>query len=223
MPGDVLGLIFQIAADPSKAEKAMAELDAATVAESGKISSLWSSAMTAMTGPTGIALGAIVGLGGGMLEMANKAAEAGNEVFEASEKTGIAADKISAIKALAKETGSSFDTLTVAFSRAGVNLQNALMEPSERTAKVLAKVMGGAQNLANLGLKPMDERIQVVLQRIFALNDVGERNQALNDLMGRSWQQNIEVLDLLAKDGYAPAIQKAKEFGISSMMSGQAG
>jgi hypothetical protein len=214
MPSDVLGLIFDIAADPTKAEKAMAELDAASVAESGNISSTWSSAMTAMTGPTGIALGAIVGLGGGMLEMANKAAEAGNEVFEASEKTGIAADKISAIKALAKETGGSFDTLTVALSRAGVNMQNALMEPSAITAKVLAQVMGGAQNLANLGLKPMDERIQIVLQHIFALNDVGKRNQALNALMGRGWQQNVEVLELLARQGYGPAIEQAKKFGI---------
>lgn len=131
--------------------------------------------MTAITGPTGIALGGITALGDGMLELANKSAEAGNEIFEAGEKTGLSAEHLSAIKALAEETGANFDTLTIALSRGGVNMQNALMEPSEMTAKVLASAMGGAQNLANLGLKPMDDRIQIVLQHIFALHDAGER------------------------------------------------
>jgi hypothetical protein len=214
MPENVIGLLFEIAGDPRKAEEAMAHLNAASVAESAEISSVWSSAMEVLTGPTGIALGGITALGGAMFEAANKAAEAGNQIFEASEKTGLSAEHLSAISALAKETGGSFDALTVALSRASVNLQNALVEPGAMTAKVLANVMGGAQNLAELGLKPMDERLQTVLHRIFELNDAGERNQALQALMGRGWQQNVEVLELLAKEGYAPAIEQAKKFGI---------
>jgi hypothetical protein len=60
----------------------------------------------------------------------------------------------------------------------------------------------------------MDERLQTVLHHIFALNDVGERNTALQGLMGRGWQQNVETLKLLAEQGYGPAIEQAKKFGL---------
>lgn len=36
----------------------------------------------------------------------------------------------------------------------------------------------------------------------------------MNAQMGRGWQQNVEVLELLAKHGYGPAIEQAKQFGI---------
>ena len=56
------------------------------------------------------------------------------------------------------------------------------------------------------------ERIQVVLQRIFALNEVGERNRALQALLGRGWQENIETLKAYANH-LQEAIEQAKRFG----------
>jgi len=214
MAENLLELLFKINADPSEAEAGLAKLKASTVAESTEISNLWSGAMDAITGPTGIALGAVVGLGGGMLELANKAAEAGAKMYEASETTGISAEKLSGLAALSKETGESFDNLSMGLARAGRNLQAAIIEPSAITSRVLAQVMGGAQNLAALGLKPMGEQLQIVLQHIFALNNVGERNLALSALFGRSWMTNVETLKLLAEQGYGPAIEQAKKFGI---------
>lgn len=215
--GDVLGLAFEITADPEHAVAAM-ELFQEQVAESLGVSTKnfkqFQDATVAAAKDLAMIGAGVAGVATGMLALAEHAAEVGNEIYEAGEKTGMSAVHLSAINALAKETGGSFDALTVALARAGVNLQNALIEPGELTAKVLAKVMGGAQNLANLGLQPMDDRIQTVLHHIFALNDAGEREQALQALMGRGWQQNVEVLKMLAEQGYAPAIEKAKEFGV---------
>lgn len=214
MAENILELLFKINADPKEAEAALAHLKASTVAESTEISNIWGQAMNAITGPVGIALGAVVGLGGGMIELANKAAEAGSKIFEASETTGIAADKLSGLSAISKQTGESFDGLTMGLARAGRNLQMAIIEPGAITSQVLAQVMGGTQQLAELGLKPMGERLQIVLEKIFKLNDVGERNLALSTLFGRSWMTNIETLKVLAEQGYGPAIEKAKEFGL---------
>lgn len=214
MAQNIIGLLFEIAADPTKAEAAMAEFKASQAAEATELSSVWSGAMNAITGPAGIALGAIAGIGGGMMEMANKAAEAGAKIFEASERTGLAVTNLSGLAALSKETGESFDSLSLGLARAGRNLEAAIIEPGAITAKVLAQVMGGSQQLAALGLKPMDDALQTVLHRIFELNSTGERNLALSALFGRSWMTNVETLKILAEQGYGPAIEQAKKFGM---------
>lgn len=115
---------------------------------------------------------------------------------------------------MSKITGEDFNALTDSLGRAGKNLHEALIDPGEITAKVLASVMGGVQNLKALGLEPMDQALQTVLSRIFALNNVGERNLALNALVGRGWMTNLETLQMLAEKGYGPAIEQAKKFGM---------
>jgi hypothetical protein len=74
--------------------------------------------------------------------------------------------------------------------------------------------MGGAKNLAALGLKPMDDAIQIVVRRIFELTNEGERNLALSALLGKAWMTNVETLKLLAAQGYGPAIKQAKRMGL---------
>ncbi|HEV2418654.1 MAG TPA: hypothetical protein VGX94_12685 [Terriglobia bacterium] len=150
----------------------------------------------------------------GAIELANHAAEMGAKIFEASEVTGLTTANLSGLAAVSKETGEDFNALTDSLGRAGKNLHEALIDPGEITAKVLASVMGGAKNLKALGLEPMDQALQTVLSRIFALNNVGERNLALNALVGRGWMTNVETLQMLAEKGYGPAIEQAKKFGM---------
>ncbi len=208
MSENTLGLAFEIAADPSKAIAGMEELNAAAVAEAGELTNIWSGAMKAITGPTGIALGVIVGLGGGMKELADKAAEAGTQIYEASEKTGMSAQALSGVRALANETGSSFESLSTAFARATVNLAKAADSGKGALTELFTTT-----ELQSLRLKPVDEQMQTVLHRIFALTDAGERNRELQALLGRGWQDNIQVLKLLAEEGFSPAIERAKELG----------
>lgn len=214
-----IGLIFKISADSKLAQEALETLkghtEAVTGAMQGKFGALANSIQSTLgsvLSPTGLLAGGAGALAGSFLELANKAAESGDKIFEAGEKTGLTAANLSGLRAVTQQVGENFDSLTLALSRAGRNLQAAIDQPGLQSSKVLAQLMGGAQNLAELGLKPMDERLHVVLQRIFALNDVGERNYALNTLLGRGWQDNVETLKMLAEQGYGPAIEKAKEF-----------
>ncbi len=206
---DTLGLLFEINADPKNAIARMAELDAASVASATSVKSVWSSAMQAITGPTGIALGAMAGLGGIMLEAANKAAEAGNEIYEAGEKTGMSAEALSGLMAVSKETGTSFEGLANAFARGSRNIAQAA-----DTGKGALTAFFSQAELQALKLRPVDEQMQVVLHRIFALSNEGERNRELQALLGRGWMENISVLKMLATEGYGPAIEQAKKLHV---------
>jgi hypothetical protein len=169
---------------------------------------------------SGIALGAftagvggVTALGGALFALAEKSANLGAKIYDASLKTGIAAGQMSAMMALAKETGGDFDGLTTSLARASVNLAKTA-EGGGKLNPLLYAIMGGAKNAAELGLKPMGDRIQTVLESIFKLSDEGKRNEALSQLMGRGWMQNVAALKAVAEQGYAPAIAQAQKFGM---------
>lgn len=215
-----LGLIFEIAADPSKAINATESFRDQASRAMRDFEEQMMSTMTKSLGITkefavgmAVGAGAVIGLGVAMFELADKAAEVGAKIFEVHEKTEMSAASLSGLMALTRQTGENFDSLSTALARAGVNLEKAIVTPGATSSKILADVMGGAKDLADLGLKPMDERLQEVLKHIFELHDVGERNLALQTLMGRGWQTNVESLKLLAEQGYGPAIEAAKRFG----------
>jgi hypothetical protein len=211
MAESILGLLFEISADPAKAQAALAELKASTVAESTEISNVWGSAMNAVTGPAGIALGAVVGLGGGMLELANKAAESGAQIYEASKKTSLSAAELSGLRVVSKEVGESFDALTVSLGRFGVNIERGLGGQSKQASKDLLELFGSTKAVSELALLPMDKRIEAVTKRLFDMKDEAERNRIAADLFGRAWQTNFETFEKLGKEGLDPMIQKAKD------------
>jgi hypothetical protein len=91
---------------------------------------------------------------------------------------------------------------------------------AHKLAHALKDVIGGREffvdqaELQALRLRPVDEQMQVVLHRIFELNDTGERNRALQALLGRAWMENVGVLKMLANEGYAPAVEQAKKLHV---------
>lgn len=216
----ILGLLFEISADPSKALAATGEFrDKASQAlrefEEQMISTMTKSLGITKEFGLGMAVGtgAVIGLGAAVFELANHAAELGEKIYAVSERTGITAESLSGLNAVAKINNENFDALSVALGRATVNMEK-LIDSGGAASSELAKIMGGAKGLSELGLQPMEIRLQETLKRIFELNDVGERNSALSELMGRGWQGNVETLKFLAEEGFAPAIEKAKELGI---------
>jgi len=161
----------------------------------------------------GVSVGALA-IGGALFAAANRAAAFGNKIFEAREKTGIAAIQLSGIAALAKETGGDFESLTNSLARATVNLTKTAEGGGKLNPQLFA-LMGGAKGAAELGLEPMGDRLQTVLARIFSLKDAGDRAVALNELLGKGWTQNVTVLKMLAQEGYAPAIAQAHRMGLA--------
>ena len=180
-----------------------------------------SSARGAFTemGKSGALLGGLAGLAGvataaagGLFALAGNASEVGAKIYDASEKTGIGAAQLSGLMAISKETGGDFDSLMIALARASVNLEKTAQGAGKLNPELFA-AMGGVKGAA-LQLKPMGDELQTVLQRIFATSDGYKRNRELSDLLSRGWMQNVEVLKLLATQGYAPAIAEARKLGI---------
>ena len=195
MPESTLGLLFEISADPSKAEGALGRFTSGTM------------------GQLAILTGGITAIGGALLAMSLKAAQAGTEIYEASEKTGISAEKLSGLRINAKLLGESFDSLVMAVGRAERNLATGLGDSSSKAGKDLRELMGSTQAVTKFGLLPMEDRIALVTKRIFEMHDIGERNRLLIEFFGRGALQNISILQKLAEEGYAPAIARAKAFG----------
>lgn len=213
---ETLGLLFEVNADPTHAVTAVKlfeEQVATSMGVSKKSFEQFGAASAAAAKDLAYIGAGAVGVGAALFGLAEHAAAVGDEIYKAHEKTGLADQSLSALMAISKQTGGSFEALTTSLTRAGVNLEKTT-ESGGKANKLLYELMGGAQGAAELGLKPMDERIQIVLQRIFTLNDVGQRNTALTELMGRGWQSNTEMLKLLAEQGYAPAIEMAKQLGL---------
>jgi methyl-accepting chemotaxis protein len=214
--GNPLRLAIEVALDSENAKEAIegfkGVVESAVDALKGNFTSL-TSAVEGSAGALGILTGVVGAAGAGLFELASHAAEVGTQIYEAGERTGFTAEKLSGLMALSKETGGNFEGLTLALSRAGVNLEKT-SEGAGKLNPLLYQIMGGAQGAAELGLKPMDDRIQEVLKSIFELHDVGQQHAALQELMGRNWMHNVEALKLLAEQGYGPAIEQAKKFGV---------
>jgi ABC-type transporter Mla subunit MlaD len=214
MADSLLGLLFEINADPSKAKEALesfqGKVEGVTAAAGGSFSGL-GSLINGALGSFSLYSGSIAAVGGALFEVADRAAAAGEKIHHAGEVTGLSAAALSGLRVESKHTGESFDTLTQSLGRAGRNIELALADPTAETSQILIKAAGGAKQFAELGLLPMEDRIQSLLGRIFALNDQGERELALSLLLGRGWQTNIETLKELGEKGYAPLIQQAKD------------
>jgi len=195
MPESTLGLLFEISADPSKAEGALARFTSGTM------------------GQLAILTGGITATGGALLAMSLKAAQAGTEIYEASEKTGISAEKLSGLRINAKLLGESFDSVVMAVGRAERNIATGLGDSSSKAGKDLRELMGSAQAVTKFGLLPMEDRVALVTKRIFEMTDVGERNRLLIEFFGRGALQNMSILQKLAEEGYDPAIARAKQLG----------
>jgi hypothetical protein len=60
-----------------------------------------------------LAFGAVTAMGGALCEVAEKAAESGNQIYEAREKTGSAAEMLSGLRAVAKQTGENFGSVII--------------------------------------------------------------------------------------------------------------
>lgn len=210
--GSTLGLLFEINADPDHAVAAL-EIFQEQIATSLGVTNKQFDEFKDVAGAAAKDL-AMIGAGvgaaaAGFLKLAEHAAEAGNQIYGAAQKTGMSAEALSGVMALAKETGHSFDEIANTFARAGRNIAEA----ADTGKGALTDLFTQAQ-LQSLKLKPVDEQMHIVLSRIFAITNAGERNRELQALLGRGWMENVGILKMLATEGYAPAIEKAKEFGV---------
>jgi len=216
MADTVLGLLFEISADPSKAQAAISKL-ASTIDRDLGLAAGTTKKFGEGAAAAGKDLlylgGAAAGAVAGALALANKWAEAGAAIFEASEKTGLAAKNLSGLRVTTKLLDEDFGALVLTLGRMEKNITVGLRQPGEAAGKTLKGLFKSTDELNRLALLPMDDRVAAVVKRIFQLNDVGERNLALTNMSGRGYMQVLSSLQELAKGGYDPLIVRAKALG----------
>ena len=159
------------------------------------------------------AVAGLVGMGGALIASAIHAAEVGNQIYEMHQKTGLATNTLEGLMAVTKVTGGSFEGLAASLVRAEANLTKTQLA-GDKANRILVGIQGGAKGVAELGLKPMDDRLQIVLKRIFDMNDIGQRNLALTALLGKGWISNSEALEKFATSADHGAAL-AKQLGLN--------
>ena len=232
--GETLGLYFEIAADPSKAIRAVSDFQNSIEKSLGMargsvgliaqdIEKRWGLASGSLL-RTGVAAQAAVkdlayltagagALAAGALVLADRWATAGTEIFEASEKTGMSAANLSGLRTSAKLLGEDFGTLTITMARMGRNIEAGLRNPSSEAGKTLGQLYKSTDELQKLGLMPLDQRLADVNKRIFALGSVSQQNIILQAEAGRGYMSVRSVLQDLGMNGYDPLIERAKKLG----------
>lgn len=136
-------LLFRIKGDASDAVRAFnqtktaqGDLVTSTSGLTGALTGLINP-VTAVTGGVTAIATAAVATGAALLNLAKSAAEYGSEIFDATQKTGLSAEAISALKYAAEQSGSSFEAITGAVSKFNVVLGQAQNgnEKAEATLK----------------------------------------------------------------------------------------
>lgn len=141
--GDGANLLFRIKGDASDAirafdqtKTAQTELTGTTGALGGAFAGLLNPVTLITVGITAVASAAIA-TGTALFNLTKQAAEYGDEIFDATEKTGLSAEAIQALKYAAEQSGSSFEAITNSVAKFNVLLGQAQNgnEKAEATLK----------------------------------------------------------------------------------------
>jgi hypothetical protein len=204
-----IGLLFRIKGDNSDAIKAVKEVPA----EVEKSAALVNTSVSSMIGPATAAAVAIagigvvaVGVGSKLLGMAKDAADFGSAIFDATQKTGLSATKLSALKIAADQSGSSFEQVTKGIVRFGVEVGKAGQNNDE-----------AVKNMRLLGVtsKDLDTALSQAIKTIAA---AGDETQQLA-LASAAFGQRIgpDLIPLIRDSGgnVDALVKKFKDLGLT--------
>jgi len=82
----------------------------------------------------------LAGLGAGLFSLANSASEFGSEIKDASDKTGLSAETLSALKVAAEQSGSSLEAVTKGFAKFAKQVEDDGGDVEEALASVLKEI-----------------------------------------------------------------------------------
>jgi hypothetical protein len=168
-----------------------------------------SNAFSAIPGPAGLAIGAVAGLatvavgaGTALFELTKKAADYGSIIHDASDKTGLHAETLSAMDIAAKQSGTSLDTVT-----AGL-------------AKFAKNVSAGKDELKAFGITPqqaikdLDGSLAIVFKRIVDAKPGYEQIVLAQKAFGKSGADLLPFIKQFSGD-LPGLIAYAKKLGLT--------
>jgi hypothetical protein len=118
-------------------------LDSTFVSTAGQVGVVGTS-LTALAGPAGIAIAGLAAVGLGFVGLSaliykatKSAADYGDEIYKAAQKTGLSTEFLSVARVRVEETDGSFQNLTTGLARFQIALSKALSNPTAEASKAL--------------------------------------------------------------------------------------
>lgn len=202
-------LKYQILADAAKAKAEVKSFDDLLKQGGGSLGS-------AFAGPAAIATAGIAAIGAAtvttgvaLFNLTKNAADYGSTIYDASKKTGLHAESLSAMDFAAKQSGTSLEQITGGIAK----FSKTVGEAADGSDKAAAK-------LKDLGITPqeaindLDGALGKVFQRIIAAPPGIERMTLAQKAFGKSGADLLPFIDSFDGD-LGKLIKKAKELGVT--------
>ena len=153
--------------------------------------------------------GSIAAVGGGMLAIAQKTANAGDEIQKMSLRTGISTEALSEYKHAAELSGTSLESLEKGVKRMQSTIYDA--EKGLSTATDALEDLGVTSE--ELAGKSPEEQFEILSSALADVDDASRKAALAQDIFGRA---GTEMLPMLAagSEGIAKMRQEAQDLGI---------
>lgn len=210
--GSDFKLKYQIVADAAKAKAEIRDVDDLLRRLGGTAGGAFGAigAPAAIAGTAVLAIGAAaVSTGVALFNLTKQASDFGSEIFDASKKTGLHAEALSAMKFAAEQSGSSMEQVTNGVAK----FAKAVGAAAESTKK-------GEKFLHDFGftpqeaLKDLDGALDKVFKRIMAAPAGIQRMTLAQKAFGKSGADLLPFLDSFDGD-LKGLIKRAKELGVT--------
>ncbi len=150
-------------------------------------------------------------IAGAFLLAAKSAADYGDEISSAAEKTGLTVGELSKLKYAADQQQTSFEGVTTGLKFLSKALFAAGTGSKEQA--VLFKALGVEVKTASGGIRPMNDVLLDVAERFKALPDGAEKSALAMKLFGKAGTELIPFLNS-GSDGIRKLTDRAQEMGL---------
>lgn len=218
--GDAASLLFTIKADTDQArtdfKKLRGEIMETTQVAGGSAVSGFEklgSTLSGLAGPATIAAAGLASIGTAaaagiaqLFQLSKEAADFGSAIFDASQKTGLGAEALSALKFAADQSGSSFEQVTKAIGFFGTEIGKANAGNDEAAKKM--KTLGVTST-------DLEKALEQVFRRIADGKNDTDRLALAAEAFGSKLGRDLIPLIKDADGDFRGLIDRAKELGVT--------
>lgn len=153
-----------------------------------------------------------IAAGAAIVELTTHAAELGDEVYKASQKSNLGAETISVLRVAATEANVSFDSLSRGFARFENNLVKAASDSKSQVAEAF-RAIGWEGNKLKEAIKNPDNAVREFIDTFNKLPRTAERDAIAIRLLGRDAYNLVPALAQMS-GGFSEAENRARSMGV---------
>jgi len=203
MIGQSAGLLFKIDADSSQAQRELRAIDTSIGNLGSKFSTFAGAATVGAAAIAAVGAAAIAGATA-LFNFTKQAADFGSNLYDASLKTGLTAEAISALQLAAESSGSSLEAVTKPVGNLSLLLGQAA-QGSVKAQETLDKYKITALDT--------DTALGQFIATVGRMNTVEEKNVALKEVMKDKTRAFIPIIDQV-NGKWDEYIARCKELGV---------